>query len=832
MALGDRLSDLVARSPGRVLAVVALLTLLALPATLRFRIDVDLLALLPAGSPVAEDYRRSLELFGGVEKIFVLVEVPPGDDEETDDPTTRVLGAVESLHEALADSELLAEVRSGLEPEEETFFFESVLPRALLLRDPAEVPDLARRVSPEGLRERARTIRATITGPTAAVEGRLLRADPLGFARELPLDTAAIGAPMDSLTGAFLAPDARHGLLVLTPASRELDPDAGHALLRAVDEARAALEDPGVSVRAIGGVLYAAHDQEIVRADTIRTATGSLGLSAALLLLAFGSWRPVFATVAALGLALAWAGAAVATTIGPVSAVGIAFAAVLVGLGVDYGIHGGARFRTERAAGREPADALVATWKECGAAIATSAATTAGAFGVLGLAHFRPLRELGLVVAAGMLAVLAASATAGSALLVATARRAPRASTGPLWGVLGSLPERSVDFAARRPRVTLAAGLLLTVLAATGLPGLSLEPDLRRLRPADHPAFEIEEKIVGAFGVGLDVATLAVPAPDLGAALRRSRDVAAVLRRAGGEGATVLAPGDWLSSGDEADARVASWRDAGLGAGVARFEAELRDAGMNPAGFEPGLFALRAIAEGRDPGLPPFEQWPSAMRELIRVDGETTWAAVQVRLPIGLWRAGLPEDVADEVERLAPGTTWAAIPTLGLELRDLALADVQTLGGVALLAVVAVVLVAFRGRGADAAAALLPVALGSFWTFGLWGLVDGRIDLLGLAVLPIMLGIGIDDGLHAVHGRAVHGSLAASLGAAGRAMTLTTATTGIGFASLVLSRVPGLRSGGLLVAVGVVACWVATLAVLPAFEAALRRGRVENSRRR
>jgi hypothetical protein len=92
------------------------------------------------------------------------------------------------------------------------------------------------------------------------------------------------------------------------------------------------------------------------------------------------------------------------------------------------------------------------------------------------------------------------------------------------------------------------------------------------------------------------------------------------------------------------------------------------------------------------------------------------------------------------------------------------------------------------------------------------------LDLVGLAVLPVMLGLGIDDGLHAVH-RSVQGgaeTLATSVRRVGVAMVLTTLTTTAGFASLGLSHLPALQAAALLVPLGVGACLLATLAVLPA----------------
>jgi predicted RND superfamily exporter protein len=58
---------------------------------------------------------------------------------------------------------------------------------------------------------------------------------------------------------------------------------------------------------------------------------------------------------------------------------------------------------------------------------------------------------------------------------------------------------------------------------------------------------------------------------------------------------------------------------------------------------------------------------------------------------------------------------------------------------------------------------------------------------------------------------------------AGRGVVLTNVTTCAGFLALVLSRVPGLRNGGLIICVGNLLCLIATLLVLPAIDALRRR---------
>ena len=94
---------------------------------------------------------------------------------------------------------------------------------------------------------------------------------------------------------------------------------------------------------------------------------------------------------------------------------------------------------------------------------------------------------------------------------------------------------------------------------------------------------------------------------------------------------------------------------------------------------------------------------------------------------------------------------------------------------------------------------------------GLCGLAGVPLELLSLAVAPLLIGIGNEDGLHALHGATVHGGLTPALRRVGPAIALTTLTTAIGFGSLVFSRVPALRSGGVLVAAGTLLCLAATL---------------------
>jgi predicted exporter len=251
---------------------------------------------------------------------------------------------------------------------------------------------------------------------------------------------------------------------------------------------------------------------------------------------------------------------------------------------------------------------------------------------------------------------------------------------------------------------------------------------------------------------------------------------------------------------------------------------EIARLGWARAPFEPALAVPAAAARGARPPAPDPAGWPDWVGELVRVGEGEAAVAVRLTTPLGTWPQGPPAEVIAAVEAAAPGAAVASVPRVGGELRQLILGDLGRLGGWALLAVAAVVALSFAGRPRPlrgAVLSLVPVLLGSLWTLGFAGFAGVPIDPFTIVVAPLLLGIGIDDGLHALQGERAFGNLGASLAASGRAMTLTTLTTCAGFGSLVFSRVPSLSRGGLLVAVGTFLCLVATLVVLPALDAAL-----------
>jgi hypothetical protein len=820
----------VARRPAWWLVGGVLTAVAALAPASRLRPVTDLAALLPEGSPAAQDYREFLETFGGLQKVFVMITTSPSTVGEG-----KLLEVAWRFEELLVESPLVRGVRSGGTPEDEEFLMRWVVPRSALLVDDG-VERLARRARPEAIRATAARLHASTQIPGGEVRLQLAARDPLGLAEEL-LSRAGSesGLPVEPLSGAFLSADGGATLLIVDPTVSEIDPQGGRALRALLERSwrrvGEELDTAGMEWQATGGPLYAAADEELIRRDLIRTVGTSVAGCLAVLILAFVGWATAAATTVTLAVAAAWLGGALALVSGRISAISLGFAAVLVGLGIDYAIHGATRYREARSEAAPPAQALEAAFERSGAAIGASAATTAGAFAVLFFAHFRPLFEVGMVVALGIVAIAVATATVGAAALVLIDGRWPRAlgvsdqgrRDGPIWRLLGAAPTALAEGSFRRPRLTLIAAAVLTVAAVGGLRSLSLDSDPRSLRPEGHPAIAAEERLVAEFGLGFETANAVVEGQDLDQALERSAAAASLLRGRLGAGASVIAPSDFLVSSGAVRQRLEAIEGLGLERAPAELAQALRDENLSPRYFDSGLEALELLVGGEDPGAPPPEVWPDWLAEQVASRGDRTALLLSVRLPPGAEASLAEAELLHELDAVAPGASWASTARLGAELRRLAVLDAERLVELAMLVVVAVVALSFRGRLRWAAFAVTPVIGGTLWTFGAWGFAVGRCDLMSLAVAPILLGIGIDDGLHATHGAAARGSLRAGVLSAGRAMTLTTLTTVVGFGSLMVSSIPGLRQAGLLIALGVSLCLITTLTVLPALGALTER---------
>ena len=143
--------------------------------------------------------------------------------------------------------------------------------------------------------------------------------------------------------------------------------------------------------------------------------------------------------------------------------------------------------------------------------------------------------------------------------------------------------------------------------------------------------------------------------------------------------------------------------------------------------------------------------------------------------------------------------------------------NLMILLGLAVVVMVIVLFFLFRVRWR--LLSLLVVGIGALWTFGIMGYTSIYITMATMAVLPILIGLGIDYPIQ-FHNRyqeellsshSVGRAIAVSFGSMMPAVGVALLATVVGFGTLYISDVPMIRDFGLILVIGVVVCYIVAL---------------------
>lgn len=168
---------------------------------------------------------------------------------------------------------------------------------------------------------------------------------------------------------------------------------------------------------------------------------------------------------------------------------------------------------------------------------------------------------------------------------------------------------------------------------------------------------------------------------------------------------------------------------------------------------------------------------------------------------------------------------FTGIPSIFYVLMDIIAED----GKIAALLTVGVVfcLLVWDFRSARLALlAMVPLVVGAVWMVGVMQISGLQLTLLNVIGVPLILGIGIDDGVHLLHRYRAEGAgkIATVFTSTGKAVLLTSLTTMLAFGSLVFATYRGLGSMGIALFIGVGTCFLTSVLLLPPLLGWLERG--------
>ena len=649
----------------------------------------------------------------------------------------------------------------------------------------------------------------------------------------------------------FLMADGKMGIVLLKLAS-ETDSDGFARGGAAIDVLRrhlrtVAAHHPDVQIGLTGLPIMENDEMRSSQTAMIEASLLSLFGVACLFVAGFGGIRHPLLTVACLLLAMAWSFGYITLAVGHLNILSVSFAVILIGLGIDFGIHYVARYLQLRETDVPVDDALSQTATSVGPGILTGAVTTAIAFFTAGFTEFTGIAELGIIAGGGILLCCTAALAVLPAIVHLTDRNRQQQ---PVPGPLDIFAWLAPLF--RRPALLFCLTIGATTLIGLGMTRLSYDHNLLNLQPKGLESVRLEHRLIEesdqSVWFALSLAQSSKEVLDRKAqfesldSVDRVEEIVSLIPadenlrqpiiariQSQLQGLPNRAPAIPIERPQVIDPPLAQLQTAlSKTPGSQQIAAQIqwiRTALLQTPEAEcyrrlshyqrrvanDLLGGLRSLAEAANPEPPDYADLPESL--VTRFLGPNGRHLMKVYSRVNIWDMDAMERFVHEVRSVDPKATGNPLQTYEASLQMKR--SYEQAACYAFFAIFLVLFFDFRNLG-HTLLAMLPVGLGMILLFGLLGWLREPLNPANMIVLPLILGIGVDDGVHVVHDYLRRQGTYRMSSSTASAVLITSLTTMVGFGSLMIADHQGLQSLGRVLTIGVTCCLFTSLVMLPA----------------
>lgn len=627
------------------------------------------------------------------------------------------------------------------------------------------------------------------------------------------------------------------------------------------------------------GTIPLSHDEMVYSTGDMQVS--SILAFALVIALFIFSFRMIAAPLLAgltLILSIAFATGVIALFIDSLNLMTSMFAVILIGLGIDFSIHIISVYVEHRGKGESAESSMGYSLSRTGPGLITGALTTSIAFLTLMISDTRGIKEMGLVLGLGIFSVMVATLMFLPAAMVLKEKLSDRfhhhkkgtrvVNPGVSFTFLG----KAGKTASRFPLTTTLLAVALTVIFL--ILGMNIKFDYNYLNsePKGIPSVVLQDSLVSAFDLSTDfvlvtgstvdevreIAEKAKKVPSVSMVESISnfiptaseqterqpivRNIKDRLSRFRAGGSIRQSDLDKLYEQlDRLDMNIYEFGQMAFLGGQDRVDHKCsRIIGSDSTDTDIISALIEKIKANPDKALAGLNTFQKSYVPLF-IDFATTMADTS-RISL----ATLPKSIVDRYvsktgDRFLVTITpkekiWdmaflkrftnrmldisdkiTGTPPLFVRLMDLIGQDGRKAAGLAVLVVFLLLWIDFRQLSL-ALIGMIPLITGAIWMVGLMTLFHEQLTMVNVMGIPMIIGIGIDDGVHILHRYKIEGWDKSELvmRSTGRAVLLTSLTTMAGFGSLLIAKYRGFVSLSILLILGVVACFLTSVFYLPA----------------
>jgi len=631
---------------------------------------------------------------------------------------------------------------------------------------------------------------------------------------------------------------------------------------------------PDVEAGLTGRPVLQADEMATTDHDMTRAALIAMLLVAVLFMLILHGWLRPLLLLIALIMAMAWSFGFATVAVGELNLLSIVFALVLVGIGVDFGVHIIMRYVEAHKGGATVDDAVRISIFRTGPGIILGAITSVCAFyAVLG-SDFVGLAELGLIGGTGVLLCLVSMITVLPAMLLIAGRRRLFPSSTPRITALPFLEGLS-----HRAGWAIVILIGLTLAALPGLLKVRFNYNLLELQAKGLESVEYERILIDSSDESTWYAI--TTADNLKEATRLTRTLrdlpsvgkvesildfipksqarkAAIYQKAARE-LNQVSLKDFPSPDLQADPLLGAFsRLSGALEGLAEklFSA---GSGSDIALIDKDLASIEAIVERLKQDPESASRLEALQTGLVRdlkrsIEQLRTWlnaeSVTPVDLPAPLRDLHIGKDGSYQIKVIPKHDVWdfdalahfvsqirqvdphvSGVPVGVFESARLMHRTFLTAAGLTVI-LVTLILWAYWRSLPVVFLTILPLGASVIWLLEIMGWLGLDFNLANFFAVPILIAIGVDGGVHLLARwgelqfmarRAPQERVGLFHTSTPTAVTLSFATTMIGFGGLLFAHHRGLASLGWVMVLGSLTGMLACLLVLPPALKLMRR---------
>jgi uncharacterized protein len=614
---------------------------------------------------------------------------------------------------------------------------------------------------------------------------------------------------------------------------------------------------PSISVGLTGEDVISTDEMITTQKDVELASKIALGGVALLFIIAFkGIVKPLLAVFSLL-IALAWSLGFTSLTVGHLNILSVVFTTILIGLGIDFGIHILERYKEERKEGDDISTALQKTLQGTGQGNFSGAITTAMAFGAMVLTDFIGIVELGWIAGWGILFCMIAMVLLLPALVTLEEKwRKPVYTKSEEKSITTSISWLDRFFSHYKLIITVCCALVLVSMLA--LRTAHFDYNLLNLQSKGTEAVKYEMRILE--NAGRSAWSAAMLADSLEEVLQKETQLKSLPTVENVESIAAMVP--------KYQEDNLQYIRENLSPLLSELYVEEEDELFSLKGLTKNLKRIRFKLQGREgkedkvaqtakeidkflEGSKTIDQETAEKKleefsEKLFVDYRGLMTDLQKNAEPKLVKISeIPKSLRDRYISKQGKYLLTIFPSVDIwdldernrYLKDLRSVDVKVTGSAvhmfnstrlmtegyikggiyAMTAIIIYVFIVFRNPR-TVFFILLPVIVGSIWTVGIMELTGLKLNMANLVILPLILGIGVVNGIHIIHRyREEEDKNSVVLGkSTGLAIILSSLTTMIGFGSMMVADHYGVFSLGLVLTLGVFCCLVASITFLPA----------------